>query len=237
MLVCAALISAAPAAPAAAQPSPGDFAAFFGMLFTPVGALPGLELPSGGTVDRRTEFAVRLASWKFDGDDDRNTNFGFSLSAPVGTKARFGGTLGWMQPAGGGDGVLLGGVDLGMPVWVSATTEPTAVSIDVKGSLGIGHFTGTGEGNAWSLVGEAPIKIRHVLANKSMVSGFVSLGFGFAGISETGSSESGTRPVIGLGGAWRSAGGIGIHLGGSQVIIDGDPPWVWALNATFPMGK
>jgi hypothetical protein len=237
MLVCAAMMSASPAA---AQPSPGDFAAFFGLLFTPVGALPALELPSGGTVDRRTEFAVRLASWKFDAGDDRNTNFGFSLLTPVGTRARFGATLGWMQPAGGGDGVLLGGVDLGMPVWVSATTDPTAVSIDVKGSLGIGHFTADGGGannNAWSLVAEAPIKIRHVLANKSMVSGFVSLGFGFAGISDDADSESGTRPLIGLGGAWRSAGGIGIHLGASQVIIDGDPPWVWALNATFPIGR
>ncbi len=224
------------AMPAIAQTSAGDFAAWTGVSFTPVGALPGLELPSGGTVDRRTEFAVRVASWKFDLADDRNTNFGFSILTPVGTKARFGGTLGWVQPAGGGDGVLMGGLDLGTPVWVSATTEPTAVSIDVKGSLGLSRFTGTDGFNAWSLVGQAPIKIRHTLANKSMVSGFVSLGFGFAGISGSGDSESGTRPLIGLGGAWRSAGGIGIHLGAGQVILDGDPPWVWTLSATFPMG-
>jgi hypothetical protein len=235
---CAALLAAAPVR---AQ-SAGDFAAWTGIFFTPVGALPGLELPSGGTTDRRTQLGVQVASWKFEGDEDRNTNFGIKLLAPMGTKARFGATLGWMEPGGGGNGVLIGGVDVGAPVWVSATTEPTAVSIDVKGSLGFGHFTADGGGansSAWSLVGSVPIKIRHTLASKAMVSGFVGLGFGFAGVSDDTDSESGTRPMISLGGAWTSAGGVGIHLGGQKVIIDSDPgdfPWVWALGGTFPMG-
>ena len=191
------------------------------MMFTPVGALPGLELASGGTVDRRSQFAVRLASWKFDGATDRNTNFGASWLSPMGSKALFGATLGWMEPGGGGDGVL------------------TAVGIDLKGSLGFAHFTASGGGadaNAWSLVGQAPIKIRHTLQSKAMVSGFVSLGFGVGGLSDDVNSETGTRPMFSLGGAWTSAGGVGIHLGGSQVIIDGDPPWVWALSGSFPIG-
>jgi hypothetical protein len=208
-------------------------------MFTPVGALPGVELASGGTTDRRTQFGVQLASWKFDGAGDRNSNIGISLFSPIGTKARFGATLGWMEPGGGGDGVLMGGVDLGAPVWVSATTEPTAVSIDLKGNLGFGHFTADGGGantNAWSLFGSAPIKIRSILANKSTVSGFLALGFGVGGVSDGTDSETGARPMISLGGAWTTAGGIGIHLGAQKVIIDGDPPMVWGLSGTFPMG-
>ena len=233
MLGCVALLAAAPV-----SAQTGTDGAWSGMMLTPVGALPALELPSGGTVDRRTQFAVRLASWKDEGATDRNTTYGLTMFSAMGEKARFGTTVAYLQPSGDDDATLMIGGDLGMPVWVSAQTDPTAVSIDVKGSVGYGHFLGDASVNTWSVVGQVPIKIRHELANRSMLSGFVGLGFGFAGMSVEGLTDNGTRPMISAGGAWTSAGGIGIHLGGQQVILDSDPapPWVWSLSGTFPMG-
>jgi hypothetical protein len=225
------------AAPLSGQASDNDHFGWFGLMMTPVGAFPQIELPSGGTVDRRTQFAIRLASWKYEAQDDRNSALGLTFFSPMGTKARFGATLGWFDPGGPGDGTIMAGADLGAPIWASATTEPTAVSIDVAGSLGIGRFTGSGGGTAWSLAGHVPFKIRHTFASKSMVSGFVRLGYGVAGVSDGGDAENGSRPLIGFGGAWGFAGGAAVHLGAQQVMIDGDPPWVGTLAITFPFGS
>ena len=237
-LAVAVAFAAVTAVPLHAQ-SDESIIAWFSMMATPIGALPPIELASAGAVDRRSQFAIRLASWEFQGSEERTNNVGVSWIAAVGPTARFGATLGWIQPEEtGADGTILLGADLGAPIWTSMSTEATAVSIDLRGSLGYGRYTGTGADNAYSLVAQLPIKVRHELTGKSAISGFLSPGFGFAGLSNEFTRESGTRPLIAVGGAWTSASGIGVHLSGQQVMLNADPnpPWVWGITMTFPMG-
>jgi hypothetical protein len=243
LLSCALAVAAQAAQ---AQSSDKDFAAWSGIMFTPVGVFPGIETSAGGRTDDARQLALRFSSWSFEGSDVRENSFGVSLINPATSSVRYGFTLGWTQPSGdtGGsnDGLILLGGDIGGALWTSATTANSANSFSLgwKGNLGFGRFTGDGGGNSWSLVGQVPFKWMYKMANKSDLSAYVSAGFGFAGVSDDTDSESGTRPIFGLGGAWTSAGGVGIHLGWQKVPLDtggfGDVPAVGSLSVSFPVG-
>jgi len=228
-----------------AQSSDKDFTAWFAMTFTPVGAFPQMETAPGGRTDGARQLAFRFSTWKFEGDVTRQNNFGVSFLAPSSSKVRYGVTAGWVQPSGGGgsnDGIFMLGGDLASALWQSApnASSPNSFSLDWKANLGYGRFTGTGGGNAWSLVAQVPFKWMYQMANKSDLSAFASAGFGFGGISDDTDSENGTRPMFSLGGAWTSAGGVGVHLGMQKILIDlgpgGSPPWNTGLAVSFPMG-
>jgi hypothetical protein len=242
LLACALVITASAAQ---AQSSDKDFAAWFGMMVTPVGAFPQMETAPGGRTDGAAQLALRLSSWKFEGSTQRQNNYGVSYLAPSSSKLRYGLTVGWMQASGGGssDGTLMLGGDLASALWQSAANpnSATTFSLDWKASLGYGRFTGSGGGNAWSIVGQLPFKWMYQMANKSDLSAFASAGFGFAGVSDDFNDDSGTRPMLSFGGAWTSAGGVGVHLGTQKILLDfgsggGSPPWNTGLAVSFPVG-
>lgn len=230
---------------AQAQTSDSNLSAWYAMMLTPVGAFPAIETSAGGRTDATPQIAIRLATWKFKDDDTRLNNFGATWMNAATSPLRYGFTLGWNQPSGGGaggnDGTLMLGAEAGGALWKSAAAgSASSFSLGWKGSGGYGRYMGTGGGNTWSLVGQVPLSWMYTMADKSMLSAYASGGFGFAGISDDTDSDSGTRPMFGLGGAWTSAGGVGVHLGGQQVPADFGfgvkAPWVMGLSVSFPVG-
>jgi hypothetical protein len=231
---------------AQAQSSEKDAAAWGGIMFTPVGAFPGIETASGGRTDVAKQLAIRFSTWSFKDSDVRDNNLGVTFMSPGTSTLRYGLTVGYLWPSGdtGGsnDGTIMVGGDLASALWTSATStsSSSSFSLDWKANLGFGRFTGDGGGNAWSLVAQLPVKWMYQMANKSDLSAYVAPGFGFAGSGDNTDSESGTRPMIGFGGAWTSAGGVGVHLGFQRVPLDFGfgvtSPWVNALSVSFPMG-
>ena len=229
-----------------AQASDKAIAAWSGIMFTPVGAFPSIEPSAGGRTDGARQFAIRVSTWKFDGSDTRENSFGLSLLAPGTSKLRYGGTIGWTQPSGntGGsnDGLVLLGGDIASALWTSkaAGNSASSFTLDWKANLGFGRFTGSGGGTSWSLVGQLPFKWLYKLEDKSELSAYASAGFGVAGVSDNTTSESGTRPMFGFGGAWTSSGGVGIHLATQRVPVDFgfgiSSPWATQLAFSFPVG-
>lgn len=228
------------AAPIQAQ-SVSDAVAHFALMTSPIGSLPNVELPSGGTVDRRANLGLRVGSWKIDGIDSRFNTYGATFSFPTGAKARIGATLAYGKAAeANSDAWLMLGVDAGAPVWASATTEPNAVSIDFRGNVGFSSFQNDDGGTSMTLVGQVPLKFRHTFTGKSIFSAHVTPGFGWASFKDDFTDESGTRPMIGFGGAWTTSTGVGLHLGTQQVILDApgsSPPWVLSFAVTVPIGQ
>lgn len=232
---------------AQAQSSEKDAAAWFAIMSSPLGAFPAIETSAGGRTDGARQLAIRVSSWSFKDSDVRQNNYGISLLAPATSKVRYNATVGWSQPSGdtGGDddGLILLGGDISSALWQTPanTNSATSFSLDWKAGVGLSHFTGTGGGNAWTIAAQVPFKFMYQMANKSDLSAYVSAGFALAGISDDTDSDNGTRPFYGLGGAWTSAGGVGIHLGAQRVpldfgLLDIDPPWVGSLAVSLPVG-
>lgn len=229
---------------AQAQSSSASFAAWQGIMFTPVGAFPGMETSLGGRTDDSKQLAVRYSTWKFASDPDRQNSIGVSYFAPPSSTIRYGATMGWTEPSSG-EGVFLVGLEAaGDFVEASARTGMgSAFSLDWKLSGGLGHMSGTVGGTVWSFVGQLPLAWRYHTASKSELSLHATPGLGIAGTTDAGGAEAetGTRPMIGVGGAFTSAGGIGVHLGAHVVPIDLGPggdsaPWVLGAGLSFPIG-
>jgi hypothetical protein len=243
LLGCALVVAGSSAQ---AQSSDHDFAAWFGLMVTPVGALPQIETTAGGRTDAPQQLAFRLSRWKFSGADVTENTFAVSYLAPSTSLVRYGVTAGWLQPTGGGgnnDGAFLIGGDLSTAVLQMTKTgaNTSSFSVDVKGSMGYSRLTGSSGGNAWSIVAQVPAKWMYEMANKSTLSAFVSAGFGLAGLSDEFDKDHGTRPMFSFGGAWTSAAGVGVHLGAQKVPLDfgptsDGPPFVTGLAVTFPVG-
>jgi hypothetical protein len=216
-----------------------DFTAWLSLIQTPVGALPAIDAaPTGTGNDRSQVWAVRATSWKFNGAADRNNTIAGSVIAPVGTNASFTATVGYLK-MGGGDGTYMLAADYERPLWESAPTagSPLGFSIAGKGSGGFGHFTGGSGYNVGSFAASLPIGARYVMANKSALSVHVTPGYGFGKLSGGSGgvdNGSGTRPLIGFGGAFTTASGFGFHLGMQKVVIQGNAPWTTGLAFSFP---
>ena len=65
---------------------------------------------------------------------------------------------------------------------------------------------------------------------------FVTPGFGYGRLSEDGESESGTRPMLGLGLRLRTTSGIGFSIGAQKVFID-DGEMVMGAGLSIATGK
>jgi hypothetical protein len=239
IFLCAALLAGVTQSVRAQSQS--DFAGWTALMLTPVGAFPAIDVATGGTAAKRLPaWALRGTLWKFDGQSSQNVSMGGSYVAPVGTTASFTGTAGYYKPGGGNNGTLMLGGDLQNPFWhtVGTTSDPMTFNASWRGSLGLGHYTGTGGGTTMSLAGAVPFEMRYPLASKSVISGNITPGFGWGRVSGGGGpSQSGTRPMISFGGAWTSPTGTAVHLGVQKVIIDGNPPWVWGLAMSFVPGQ
>lgn len=219
-----------------AQSSEKDVAAWTGIMLSPAGAFPAMQLAGGGK-----QLAFHASTWNDAGADERQNSVGVSYSAPQSSRVRYGATMGWTEPSGGG-GVFLLGLDVTGDLLRRAVDAAAGSSFtaDLKASLGMGNITATPGGVVWSFVGQLPLGWQYTSASKSVLSAHVTPGFALAGTTDIGSEEAatGTRPVIGAGAAWTSAGGVGLHVGTQMVPLDLGPtgessPWVVAIGLSF----
>ena len=210
-----------------AQSSEKDAAAWTGIMLSPAGAFPATQLAGGGK-----QLTLHASTWKYASVDERQNSIGVSYSAPQSAKIRYGATAGWMEPSGGG-GTFLLGIDVTGDLTETSANPGASFDVDLKASLGMGNITATPGGVVYSLVGQLPLGWQYTTAGQSVFNVHVTPGYSFAGTTDIGSEEaaSGTRPVIGAGASWTSAGGVGFHVGTNLVPLDlgpgGDsPPWV-----------
>lgn len=230
------------ARPANAQ-SESDVAGWFGLTQTPVGALPLIPVePHRSGTESRMAWAFRTASWKFEGQDDRNWTFGGSLAVPAGPKTTVTGTIALFKPGGGAgdDRTLMFGVDWLRRFWEEkAANSSTSFDASFKASLGYGDANGA-DLNATSIAAQIPLAMRYELANKSAFVLVASPGFGWGRISGGGfgGDESGTRPLIGFGASLLTQSRVGFHLGFQKVLLDATPapPWIWGFSFSFIPG-
>ena len=248
-----------------AQSSSKDAAAWTGIMFTPAGAFPlvrtwptandtrdSARLTAGGfvwtpgsphAVDAE-QLIFHGSTWKSGGSDVRNTSVGVTYLTHPSSRIRYGGTIGWMEPTGGG-GVFLVGLEALDDIWQggAVTTVGSSFTLGWNATGGLGHISSGVGGTVWSAVLQLPLKWRYQSSSRSSLAAFVAPGFGLAGTTDAGSveAETGTRPMIGFGGGWTSARGIGLHVGTHMVPLDLGPgsessPWVLALALSVPIG-
>lgn len=212
------------------QRSTDDAAAWYGVMVTPVGAFPTMEMGSG--------LALRASRWKDPTGDAAQNTFGFGYRPRSTSSIQYDLTVGWVQPDDGTpikDGTGIIGGSAAAPIWQSG-----GFGIDWKFNVGLGHSTANGGSEYWSLVGQLPVKWTLTMPNKASFSAFASGGYGVAGVGDFADAEQGLRALVSLGGGWTSAGGFGVHIATQQVMLDldgGSTPWVTGLSLSLPIGR
>jgi hypothetical protein len=230
------LISTLTPRDAAAQPSDKDLVAYAALIGTPVGALSPIMIAPGTKGDKSfNSFAGRYAHYSPQGGGDGNNTFGASFYHKAGMNAAVSGTAAYLT-CSGCDGMFMVGADVHSTLWNStqAKGSTTATSVNLQGSLGYGSQSGT---SALSFVVGVPLAITMDQSNKSRISAFVTPGFGWGRLSDSGASESGTLPLVGAGGSWASAAGWGIHASYQRVIISDVAGNTFGLGFSWQMGK
>lgn len=210
---------------AAAQPSSQDYAAYGALLGTPVGAFTPI-LAAPGT---KGENGFNVVAGRFGmhspktGESDNS--LGASAFYRAGQNATISGTLGYTMvgcPTGATcDNGLMLGADVHSSLWNSAGNTPTSMSVNLQGSLGYGKY---GDVGALSMAVGFPLAMTMEQASKARFSAYFSPGFGWGRLAvDAGGatvSESGTRPMFSLGGAWMAPGGWGLHAAFQRVVIE-----------------
>lgn len=202
---------------AAAQPSTQDVAAYAALLSTPAGGLAPIMV-SPGTKGEKAFNSVsgRYSHFSCDGCSGTNA-FGGTFYHQAGMNAAVSGTVGYATCEGCDGNLMLGG-DIHSTLWNNAASKSsTLASLNLQGSLGYGK---AGDVNALSFAVGVPLAITMQQASKASFSAFVTPGFGWGRLSQTGVSESGTRPIVGAGAAWMAPAGWGIHASFNKVIIE-----------------
>ena len=207
---------------AAAQPTAQDAAAYSALVATPVGTFTPIMMQRDA-VKGFTTVAGRLGMFSPE-TGDGNTSLGASGFFRAGANALVSGTLGYTMvgcPSGDCDNGLLLGADLLSELWKSAGNTGTSMTVNFQGSAGFSSF---GDASFASFAVGAPLGMSIEQASKSRLSFHVTPGFGWGrmavDVSGTSFSESGTRPMFSLGGAWVAPAGWGVHVGYQQVMID-----------------
>lgn len=208
---------------AAAQPSAEDVAAYAGLASTPVGTFTPIVMHRDAAAGLNT-IAARFGMFS-PKTGDGNTSLGASGFFKAGQNALISGTLGYTMvgcPSGATcDNGLLLGADLLSELWKSAGNTGTNMNVSIQGSLGWSSF---GDVSFSSLAVGVPLGMTMDQASKARLSFFVTPGFGWGrmamDVAGTSASESGTRPMFSLGGAWTAPAGWGVHVGYQQVMIE-----------------
>lgn len=219
---------------AAAQPSVKDMVAYAALVSTPVGALSPIVISPGTKGEKNfSSFAARLAHFAPQGGGDGTNNLGASYYLPAGSNAAIGGTVGYIMPSCTGcDGMFIAGADVNSTLWNSTG----GASVNLQGSFGWGNDSQS-DATSLSAALSFPIAISMQQANKSRLSAFVSPGYGWGRVSASGASESGALPMVGVGGAWESAGGWGLHAAFNKVIVSDISGSNFGLGFSYKMGK
>jgi hypothetical protein len=195
--------------------------AYAALTSTPVGALP----PSAFGVDAaKTGATFDLRYGRFSYDNDFTVNgFGIGASAAL-AGGRIGGQLG-AQTCEDCKSTTMIGVDYEYNL-LEGKSGQNAYALGVQPSFGWARSPEedviTGDDinvNAMSLGVGIPVSLSG--GKDWRYTGFVTPGFGFGRVSAEGESESGTRPMVGVGARVRSASmGIGFMVGMQKVFIE-----------------
>ena len=200
-LSCCLLVVAASAG--AQQQSTEDAAAWYGIMFTPVGAFPEIEPASRAS----SQLSFRGNKWSIPVTNAPSQNsFGLTYYFRPKGGVRYDVTLGWLQRSNGsslneGTGVAGGAATGSFRQSAAADAPGNSIGLDWKFSFGLGHSPGNGGTEYWSVVGQVPLKWQYQLANKSALSAFASAGYGVAGVGDYADAEQGLRPMASFGAA------------------------------------
>ena len=208
---------------AAAQPTAEDVAAYGALASTPVGTFTPIVMHRDAASGFNS-IAARFGMFS-PKTGDGNNSIGASAFFKAGANALVSATLGYTMvgcPSGStcDNGLLLGG-SLLSSLWNSKGNTGTNMNVSLQGDLG---YSGFGDVNFASLAVGVPLSLTIDQASKARLSFFVAPGFGWGrmamDVSGLSVSESGTRPMYSLGGAWVAPAGWGIHVGFQQVMIE-----------------
>ncbi|MEX2153139.1 MAG: hypothetical protein WD825_07350 [Gemmatimonadaceae bacterium] len=158
---------------------------------------------------------------------DGSNSIGASFLTAAGSNAAVSGTIGYLMvacPAGATcDNVIMLGGDVHSTLWNSATdaNKTTRTSVNLQGGLGYGK---QGDLGYLSAVVGVPLAISMEQASKARISAFINPAFGWGRVSMSGAagsgSESGTTPMVGLGGSWTAPAGWGLHASFNKILVE-----------------
>lgn len=223
----------------AQQRSTEEGAGWYGIMFTPVGAFPSLIASAPGDPPR---LALNASRWEEPVTGVGQNSYGLTFLPRQKQDIRFAVTVGWVQAAEGvpaKNGTLMAAASAAGKLW-GAGRDTSGFGVDWMTTFGLGRSSANGGYEYWSAAGQLPVKWSRALSNRSTLSAFASPGYGVAGVGDFADAEFGLRPLISLGGAWTSAGGVGVHVATQSVLLDVDgesPPWVTGLSISLPLGR
>jgi len=221
------------AAPAAAQNTDGDLAAYFGLITTPLGGLPPiatntiLDEPHNGAA-----FALRYGHVGGDVFTSTLNNFGATAVLPWGTTSTFSLT-GGVAHSSFDDGfestsdntlMLSAGADTRLGAMaLSSARDAARIVVGVNGELGFARPTG---GKVWSGSVGLPVSLVSASSSRDQLRfvPFVTPAFGFANLSnDDGSpSTSGSRFMLGAGlSIYNRSNSVAVNAGLQYIPISG----------------
>ena len=237
-IVLTSLTSLGVAASAQAQgPSVGDIAGYVALSATPVGAMtPVVSSAMLGRIAKGYSFTGQYGHLS---DDAAGFNsFGASVSMPL-SGFSLGGSLGFMSPSAQGSksNLMLGAnAETNLGAWaLGQGKNANLVTVSARGDFGWANpDDGTGTNNsitALSFSAGAPVAL--VLKNGDMTwAPFVTPGLGWGRLSAQGTSESGTRFMMGAGLGMTHRNGWGVSAGMQKVFIENGKT-VFGLNVSY----
>lgn len=238
-IVLTSLSSLGLAASAQAQgPSIGDLAGYVALSSTPVGAMT--PVVSSAMLGRTAQGYTFAGQYGHLSDNGAGFNsFAGSVSMPL-SGIQLGGTLGFFSPSGGTNtksNMMLGlNAETNLGAWaLSQGKNANLFTLGLRGDFGWANpddGTGTNtSATALSFAAGAPVAL--VLKNGDMTwAPFVTPGFGWGRLSENGTSESGTRFMMGAGLGMKHRNGWGVGVGMQKVFIDQGKS-VFGLNVSY----
>ena len=236
-IVLTSVTSLGVAAAAQAQgPSVNDAAAYVALSATPVGAMT--PVVSSAMLGRIAKGYSVSGQYGHLSDNAAGFNsFGASVSMPV-SGFSLGGSLGFMSPSAQGSksNLMLGAnAETNLGAWaLGQGKNANLFTLSARSDFGWANpddGSGTSSVTALSLSAGAPVAL--VLKNGDMTwAPFVTPGFGWGRLSETGTSFSGTRFMMGAGLGVMHRNGWGASVGMQKVFID-QGKTVLGLNVSY----
>jgi hypothetical protein len=227
------------AAPLAAQlstASASDLAAFTAIILTPAGALPQL-VRVRRTMDStsRGEAAVRYGRYNFRNQSGAFSNIGGTAMLHFAGRVQLGGTVGY-RSCPGCEGLKMGSVDLGLSLFRREASGEIGGDTDIgmQVSAGMGKAAGTSDVSARSLTVSVPLAVSLPQAENSLLTLFLAPSLAYGSLKENGTTDGGSRFIVGAGLGYAFAFGLGVHASAHRIIIEDSPTqYGFALSWVF----
>ncbi len=213
---------------AAHAQSESAFVGYAGLITTPVGGFTPVVSGKPNAGVKSTGLQLRVARWSFDGVDDNTTNIGAGLVLGRG-RTRTVLEAGYLLSEGCNDcGIMMAGADLQYDLAQSTGSGATLVAM-LNPAVGVGVPT-EGGGSVVTVGLSLPLSASINAGTQLRVVPFVSPGFGFSWLSDSGDSQTGSRAMLGGG---VSVGGqsspLIVTVSARKIFLDGAPT-IWGLG-------